>query len=276
MTYIYVLNPKINSVSTLGTFDTYKVSSVDGYYLVQKISVDELPIAIKKGYKTLAFEKDDKFYDQLTLPCKNLWDEIISQLPTTERWYKVEKVYKNNWLNGMAKRNLQPFEVVYSVKATSHKIIGSAFTRILHHFEDPESSFCIISACRDSKPGEDDGLHLSTENKKRSKQLEADIRKLGYGYISVVGGYVEEGNGTVVEKSYLVPHITKKEAIYLCKKYNQDAVLFKDEDGVRYLNKNGGVEMRFSNKLSLSKKDVEKYFSRLYKGSQSWIKFGFI
>jgi hypothetical protein len=63
-----------------------------------------------------------------------------------------------------------------------------------------------------------------SENNKRQKQLERDIRSMGYGF-RVIGGKFE-GN---IENPFFVPHMSKNDLITLGKKYNQTSVIYGEK-----------------------------------------------
>lgn len=83
--------------------------------------------------------------------------------------------------------------------------------RVLAHFR--ERDFGIVSAFR--KEYDEDA------NLDRQWQLAQDVRKLGHGYIPIVGRW--EG---VSERSLFIPNITKDEVMSLGRKYQQDAVIW--------------------------------------------------
>lgn len=106
-----------------------------------------------------------------------------------------------------------------------------------------KDGYVIISASRGDKTAE--------ENNKRFSELKSKVNKYGYSYIPVFGGYKEEDNGEVLEKSlFVLPYNrvlgTKVEPEYfddflssmidLGKYYNQDSILVKTPtDKPKYL-----------------------------------------
>jgi len=94
------------------------------------------------------------------------------------------------------------------------------------------------------------------ENLAANKRLEQDLRKMGYGYFKVEGHWQECQDPNVnytdcpkdklrdsTEESLFVPNIKKEEMEKLCKKYEQDAVIYGDKDNDAHLIfKNGGSE----------------------------------
>jgi hypothetical protein len=94
------------------------------------------------------------------------------------------------------------------------------------------------------------------ENLAANKQLEQDIRKMGYGFFKVEGHWQECQDPNInytdcpkdklrdsTEESLFVPNIKKEEMEKLCKKYEQDAVIYGDKDNDAHLiYKNGQSE----------------------------------
>jgi hypothetical protein len=139
---------------------------------------------------------------------------------------------------------------------------------------------------------------MSNKEKDRAFiRLKEEVRKKGYGYIELKGGYIEhddEGSPTkevVNELSLMVPNITKEHLIELGTinlGYGpQDTVLYCDgENFLGYIITNpvlgevGSPETTFEygkdkDALPMGKEAVSKYFSMLKKGSHSSKKFGF-
>ena len=134
-----------------------------------------------------------------------------------------------------------------------------------------QNGYFVISASRNTNTEE--------QNVKLTKQLEQDIRNAGLGFISTLGGYVEDDIIPVEELSYLVPY--RKEfgdykafvdlALNLCKKYKQEDVLVQVPDlnsgKAVYLNGNADTDMVFESWGI--KQENEPYYTRLKKGSHS-------
>jgi len=144
-------------------------------------------------------------------------------------------------------------------------IIESSFSRVWQHIENPTSLFAVISAYLDTK---NDVLN--------HEQLRKDIRKLGFGYIEMDSGYTYQVDGKskiANEKSYMIPNITKKEALKLALKYGQESILWKDDKSFVLLGsrKDVGVGkelMVFKSKgksLTYDKDTVKVAFSALRK-----------
>ena len=140
-----------------------------------------------------------------------------------------------------------------------------------------QNGYFVISASRSTNTEE--------ENVKLTKELEKDIRSAGLGFISTLGGFVENGDTPVEELSFLVPY--KKEfgdykrfvefALELGKKYKQEDVLIQVPDlnngKAMYLNSDGDIDMIFESWGI--KQENEPYYTRLKKGSHSDMPFTF-
>lgn len=125
------------------------------------------------------------------------------------------------------------------------------------------------------------------QNKLLSKQLQADIRAKNLGYVSTLGGFVEnkdaDNEAVVTELSFIVPYnaaVISKEDFFdfvldMCKKYNQDSVLLQvpwfNNGQPTYLNKNGAIDMSFSNKR-IVKPGESEYFTQI-KGTNKAFEF---
>lgn len=111
---------------------------------------------------------------------------------------------------------------------TDKQLHESSLSRIWQHSQD--SNMGMITAYR----GEFD----IKQNEKRNKELTANIRDEGFGYIPVTGFYIEnqgqEDEKKVQEKSFVVissPDDGGRLRNFLIRmgiKYNQDSVLYKD------------------------------------------------
>lgn len=165
--------------------------------------------------------------------------------------------------------------------AAGVKIQSGGFNRLISHFDNYELGF--ITAFR--------GEYDKSENKKRNKQLEADLKASGLGYVKVRGGFTEDfGKPTaqdVTEDTFVVintkwaDHAFKEFMIKLCGKYNQDAVLISEprcqDQGkdravcradnpqnikvtARYYDKNGGIDFEFD---GLTTDRITAYFTEV-------------
>jgi len=153
-------------------------------------------------------------------------------------------------------------------------LIESSLSRIMQHITN-DKSFGVVSASRKS--------NSDKENDDLYKELIKDVRKMGYGYIKLRGGYKEE-TGFVNEKSLFIPNITKNDIIKLGKKYNQDSVLYKDYNGFYEIGTNeftgvGKILTRFkTDDISIDDTGevFTEFFSKLVKGSHANKKFLFV
>ena len=158
-------------------------------------------------------------------------------------------------------------------------------SRLWKYQEHPEMNFAILSADRSERTPE--------ENKAKSEELKKDIKSMGYWYTELKGGYVEiSENGKRVpvdgEDSFIVPNMTKKEAMELGKKYDQDTVMFKDAKAhtLQYIITNeragnvGDADSSFETQagkdnFSVSSGNDLDYYSRLPKSNKKDLKIGF-
>lgn len=156
------------------------------------------------------------------------------------------------------KENKNIFEAYEQIKKCKYmKPLTEA--SLQHIINKKYSGYFILSACRsDWVEYELDKLGITTEeefrekfhgtkmeylnpkywNNLRSKELENDLKSLGFGYIPVYGGFKETSNEkpdgiTVYERSYFVPfdgdgeeafNEVKEKIIELGKKYRQESV----------------------------------------------------
>jgi len=88
------------------------------------------------------------------------------------------------------------------------------------------------------------------ENQARHGQLTAELQKDGYHFDDFKAPWKDEATGlTKKEKSIIVPNIDFDRLFDLCKKYKQDAVIYKDPSGsVGIYGKNGKATMAYDPK----------------------------
>jgi hypothetical protein len=125
----------------------------------------------------------------------------------------------------------------------------ASLTRAYQHVVEKKSpSWGMITAYRYA--------NSKKENEAANKRLEQDIRKMGHGFFKVEGHWQEcqDPNMNYVdcpkdklkdstENTLFVPGITKEQIGNLCKKYEQDAVVYGDKDKDAHLiYKNGDSE----------------------------------
>jgi hypothetical protein len=122
------------------------------------------------------------------------------------------------------------------IKAGRYDINEASLGRIYQHVvSNPKmKNWGVVTASR--------GELTPAENKQRNKELENDLRKLGYGYVHVDGMWQEcrkpdteykdcpdDMKVPTEEKSLFIPNISQEHIQALGKKYQQDSVLFADE-----------------------------------------------
>ena len=122
------------------------------------------------------------------------------------------------------------------IKAGRYDLNEASLGRIYQHVvSNPKmKNWGVVTASR--------GELTPAENKQRNKELENDLRKLGYGFVHVDGMWQEcrkpnteykdcpdDMKVPTEEKSIFVPNISKEHIQALGKKYQQDSVLFADE-----------------------------------------------
>lgn len=153
----------------------------------------------------------------------------------------------------------------------------SNWGRITQHIDN---GCMMISACR--------GERTEEENKKKTDELQNDLRSMKYGYIRILGGYIEnkgkDDEKEVTEESFFVPKPKDvsdedffNDAIKLCKKYGQDSVLISLPDfcDFGYYDKNGNFDFSPGDKFIANDKEIGEYFSQLVRGSRAGKKFAF-
>jgi len=122
------------------------------------------------------------------------------------------------------------------IKAGRYDINEASLGRIYQHVvSNPKmKNWGVVTASR--------GELTPAENKQRNKELENDLRKLGYGFVHVDGMWQEcrkpdteykdcpdDMKVPTEEKSLFIPNISQQHIQALGKKYKQDSVLFADD-----------------------------------------------
>ena len=149
-------------------------------------------------------------------------------------------------------------------------IAESSLSRIMTHVIKTEN-FGVMSSFR--------GDNTKEQNLKSYKELITLVRKMGYGFIELKGGYQEE-SGFVNEKSLFIPNIKKKEMLELGKKYDQHSVIIKDKQAFAMIGTNespdnhiGKVHNKFdassiSVETGRNKKDAKKLEKKIESGEE--------
>lgn len=146
---------------------------------------------------------------------------------------------------------------------------GNALNRFIKIYS--KEGFAIVSACRNELSKE--------ENILRTNELETIIKNSGFSYKKINGGFIENKNlenETVVrEKSFIIFNNKNGEeskkndllklALSICKKFNQESVLYCEKNGnPRYYTKFGKVISTFGKRFIFNDNNQE-YFSEFGK-----------
>jgi hypothetical protein len=110
------------------------------------------------------------------------------------------------------------------------------------HLEQGGRQFAVLTAYRPRS---------KSQNKKEMQKLLADVQKMGYRKIvPQKASWKDAETGEVSgERSILIPNMSFEHATALMKKYDQDAIIFKDESGsVGVYNRNGTANMAYDPK----------------------------
>jgi len=162
------------------------------------------------------------------------------------------------------------------IKEEIEKMFESSLGRIHQHLKS-DRTFAMLSPNR--------GNLTPQENKQRYEQLKKQVRQFGLGFIELGGGYQEttDDGGTMMvkEDSLLIPMISKEQAIQLGQMYEQDSVIFKNEEGETNLISTdqrtgvpiGGSMMQFNPEFDFSSDTHDFVYSKLKKGQHSDRKF---
>lgn len=175
--------------------------------------------------------------------------------------------------------DLEPYDIVNETmnnKSNLYDYINeSSLSRISKHIEKTEN-FGVISPFRKS--------NTDIDNIESYKKLAKDVRKMGYGYIELKGGYVGDEE-FFSEKSLFIPNIKRDEVIELGKKYDQHSVISKNKDSFALMGTNSisGVgkilDMFNVSERGINIDDIgdkfQEFFSMLLKGSHKSKKFLF-
>jgi hypothetical protein len=123
------------------------------------------------------------------------------------------------------------------IKTGIYELDEESMGRIYQHVvSNPKTkSWAVITASR--------GENTPAENARKNKELENDLRKMGLGFVHADGMWRECKNRSIEykdcpeelrvpspEKVLFIPNIPKDKAVALGKKYEQDSVLFADEE----------------------------------------------
>ena len=156
-----------------------------------------------------------------------------------------------------------------------------------------DSGFIVISPCRgfaDFKLDPNDPQSkqkLSEINNQRVREMIQQIKRSGYSYTPVYGGFIEnagtEDEENVYERSFVIYNKRRdgsesdiKKLIdfgqALAQQYNQDSFLVKARgEKPKYITQNGDVDMEFSGNTSFNDFSQE-YFTDLHKNTDKYAK----
>lgn len=161
-------------------------------------------------------------------------------------------------------------EALLQKKLTEVPLIEARLSRVFQMVEDDARDFGIVSSYRSENSEQD--------NQARHDELKKKVRKMGYGYIELRGGYKGD-QGEVVELSLMIPEIKKTETVSLGREFEQHSVMYKNNEDFFYIGTNeeagiGKVLMKFhkgagQDNFELAKHKVIEFFSSLKKGSGS-------
>lgn len=160
----------------------------------------------------------------------------------------------------------------------------SSLSRIWQHVENDSTAFGVISAERQDLS--------DNENKKRTKDLEKRIRGAGFGFIKLKGAFREEQTGELREEiSFFIPvqadekEDLRKSLIKWGRRYDQDAIIYKDDSHFEMIGTNRDVGVgksiiKFKSRsgrgnITLASSMFQDFFSTLAKGSDRGKKFIF-
>jgi hypothetical protein len=149
-------------------------------------------------------------------------------------------------------------------------ITASSLGRVWQHVQDLKTqSFVIISASR--------AAYSRQENLERTKKLQQEIRDLGFGYVRLIGHWLEcqapvsyedcpkDQLVDVTEPSMFVPRMSLSEGQRLARKFEQDGFVYggPETDGaVRTVASNGRLLENLGTKLTTQV--IGQGFSSLY------------
>lgn len=178
--------------------------------------------------------------------------------------------------------NESVLSVYYDIYSNEHEprlLTEATINRILD--KHSKTGFIIVSANRSDKS--------KKENDKNTKSLIEDIKKSGYSYFPVYGGY--KGKDGIVDKyepSFFITNYKKDTlqedfqplfdlAIEICGKYNQDSVLIKSpKDKPTYYDRNGNKvgKEKENGEVSVNRLEQE-YFTALYRKDTGTKRFSY-
>lgn len=283
----------ISYYATMADMDEKMVKSIwdeynhlDENFDEQLNNEDDGDIDEKTGKEKLFEEEPEESELEKAKKQVKAWEEYIKEQEIANDMYYTSGAYDKDRYN-LYQWEKRVKELSKGLEESDNETLEEEITpsRLWKYQEHPEMNFAILSADRSERTPE--------ENKEKSEELKKDIKSMGYWYTELKGGYIEIGeNGKRVpvdgEDSFIVPNMTKEEAMELGKKYDQDTVMFKDakEHTLQYIITNervgkvGDVDSSFETQagkdnFSVSSGNDLDYYSRLPKSNKKDLKIGF-
>lgn len=113
---------------------------------------------------------------------------------------------------------------------SSGYIHEASLGRIWQHVNNKDTAFAIITAFRDE--------YTLSQNRRRNAQLKNAIRSNGFGFVKIIGSWIEnqgtENEIKVTEESFFITSENGSELKgfikKMIKKYDQDAAVFRNSD----------------------------------------------
>ncbi len=102
----------------------------------------------------------------------------------------------------------------------ANSLTESSLSRIWKHIESGQG-FGVISPFRREFSAE--------QNDKRYIDLKSKVRSRGYGFIELIGGFIEDGTH-VRERSLFIPSVNKNDLTSWGQEFDQYSVIFKDDN----------------------------------------------
>lgn len=166
-------------------------------------------------------------------------------------------------------------KLISEAMSNANFITESSLSRIWKHIENGQG-FGVISPFRREFSME--------QNEKRYIDLKSRVKSKGYGFIELIGGFIEDGV-PVREKSLFIPGIKKDDLISWGQEFDQYSVIFKDDNefveigtnrdsGIGTI-KNDFIKSGWDKNLTLNPEATKEFWSELIKGSHRGRKFLF-
>ena len=189
----------------------------------------------KVGDKDNPFKSEGNLFEiEEVLDLRSLYDYVIkvANSDSEDRWKFSEEVldvFFNNVDGGY-----------WDGEDDDEELMETKPARLKYHTLEPDAQFAHISAERNNslyEPVEGETKKIGkykrikrekqkAENNRNTEQLKQDIKDLGLSYIKTYGAW-HENDKTTNEKSFIVPNISKEDAMKLGKKYGQYSIIFK-------------------------------------------------